>query len=112
MPHSVSPDQGAIDDSETNTQNADTQMTDRAMAADAARQNGESQPLEASDQDMTMADVGVQGADVPEFVKAEFKPEVKLEDLFADADSDDEFPSSAGQDIKVSSSPEAPSSPV
>ncbi|CAG8954350.1 hypothetical protein HYFRA_00005974 [Hymenoscyphus fraxineus] len=44
---------------------------------------------------------------------AEAKPEVKLEDLFADDDSDDEFASSNIKETKVSSSPpEVPSSPV
>lgn len=39
--------------------------------------------------------------------------EVKLEDLFAGDDSDYEFPSGTGPDIKISSSPpEAPASPM
>jgi DNA primase small subunit len=38
--------------------------------------------------------------------------EVKLEDLFADMDSDEEFPSSTSQDVMISSSLEAPASPV
>ena len=119
MPHSVSPedpqipDQDAIHHSETDNDNGDSQTTNGTAVADSEAQNGESQPTEALDQDMTMADVGVQGAEVPQVtVKAEIRSEVKLEDLFADIDSDDEFPSSTGQNIKVSSSPEAPSSPV
>jgi DNA primase small subunit len=45
---------------------------------------------------------------------ADAKNEVKLEDLFADVDSDDEFPSSRpnNQNSKPSSPPVAPSSPV
>jgi hypothetical protein len=38
--------------------------------------------------------------------------QVKLDDLFADEDSDEEFPSSSKQDIKASSPIDAPSSPV
>lgn len=40
------------------------------------------------------------------------KKDVKLEDLFADVDSDDEFPSSKPDGVKPSSPPVAPSSPV
>lgn len=39
------------------------------------------------------------------------KKDVKLDELFADVDSDDEFPSSRPQDEPSSSSPSAPSSP-
>jgi DNA primase small subunit len=65
------------------------------------------------DPDMTMADVGAVDDEIPD-AKEEIKSEVKLEDLFADIESDEEFPSSnsKSQDVKVSSSPEAPSSPV
>ncbi|KAI0432421.1 prim-pol domain-containing protein [Xylaria sp. FL1042] len=40
------------------------------------------------------------------------KKDVKLEDLFADVDSDEEFPSSRPDGVKPSSPPVAPSSPV
>lgn len=40
------------------------------------------------------------------------KKDVKLEDLFADVDSDDEFPAAKPDGIKPSSPPVAPSSPV
>jgi DNA primase small subunit len=117
MPHSISPDESKIPDQdamlETETDNGDTQTSDGTMIADSEAQNIESQTSDAVDQDMAMADVGVQGAQVPEVtVKIEIQSEVKLEDLFADVDSDDEFPSSTGRNIKTSSSPEAPSSPV
>ncbi len=42
----------------------------------------------------------------------ESKKDVKLEDLFADEDSDDEFPSSRPQDEPTSSAPEGAPSPV
>ncbi|PSS09046.1 hypothetical protein M430DRAFT_109400 [Amorphotheca resinae ATCC 22711] len=75
--------------------------------------HGISQDDDAADQDMTMANVGIEGDNVPD-IKTESKSEVKLEDLFADIDSDEEFGSAKvkSQDIKPSSSPEAPSSPV
>lgn len=65
-------------------------------------------------QDISMEDVDGQGEKAPEFaVKEEanldIKLEVKLDDLFADVESDEEFSSS---NIKTSSPPEAPSSPV
>ena len=117
MPHSVSPEETAppdqdivIADAETN--NGDTQTTE-SSTADTATKNGDSQLSEAMDQDMTMADAGVEGEEIPRVAgEVEAKPEVKLEDLFADMESDEEFPSSNIKDIKVSSSPEAPSSPV
>jgi len=40
------------------------------------------------------------------------KKEVKLDELFADVDSDDEFPSSRPQDTPTSSSPDTPPSPM
>lgn len=40
------------------------------------------------------------------------KKDTKLEDLFADVDSDEEFPSSRPDQIKPSSPPAAPSSPM
>jgi DNA primase small subunit len=57
-----------------------------------------------------MTDAGAAGEKT--LVKVETTAEVKLEDLFADMDSDEEFPSSSGQDVKISSSPAAPASPV
>lgn len=60
-----------------------------------------------ADQEMTMVEAGVQ-----EGPSQHVKEEVKLEDLFADIDSDEEFPSSNVEDVKVASSLEAPSSPV
>ncbi|KAG9237852.1 eukaryotic and archaeal DNA primase small subunit [Amylocarpus encephaloides] len=65
------------------------------------------------DHDMITEDTeDTQEKQVEGAVKVEAKPEVKLEDLFADVESDEEFPSSNHQNIKISSSPEAPSSPA
>ncbi|KAK7924273.1 p48 polypeptide of DNA primase [Apiospora marii] len=78
--------------------------------ADESLQNGDSQ---VSNGDITMAEPETlpstsNGAAVEE------KKEVKLEDLFADVDSDDdEFPSSRPQETQPSSSPTAaPGSPI
>jgi DNA primase small subunit len=113
MPHSVSPedpaspDQGAIVE-EARTDNVETQDSEGTAVADNMGPIGDSQTSE--DPDMTMADAGAIEEKIT--VKVETATEVKLEDLFADMDSDEEFPSSTGQDIKISSSPEAPASPV
>lgn len=112
MPHSVSPDQDTLI-ADVETDSGETQTTESTVATNAAMNNGDSQASEGMDQDMTMADAGVEGETVPEVVaKREEKPEVKLEDLFADIESDEEFPSSNTRNLKDSSSPEAPSSPV
>lgn len=118
MPHSVSPEEISTPDQDTliedtETNDGETQTAGDPITADTAVDNGDSQFSETMDQDMTMADAGVEGEAVPEVaVKVEEKLEVKLEDLFADMESDEEFPSSNIQDMKVSSSPETPSSPV
>lgn len=101
----------------TSLEDSDTPLADRILPEDTAEQPQKeeeiSQASDDVDQDMTMADVEVAGDEV-ESTNAEIKPEVKLEDLFADMDSDDEFSSSnvKTQDIKSSGSQEAPSSPV
>jgi DNA primase small subunit len=81
------------------------------MLTDATLQSGDSQ---GSNEDIVMVEPeslpsAPNGADD---IKEE-KKEVKLEDLFADVDSDDEFPSTRpDDDDKEFSSPEMPSSPV
>ncbi len=92
MPHSVSPE----------AQEPDVEP----IATDAdTSQNGRGHEDE-EDQDQEMALVQTNDDAVPE------KAEVKLEELFADVESDEEFPSSNDQDIKMSSSPEDPASPM
>ncbi len=81
------------------------------MVANSWSNNDNSQESDVADQDMTTVYVG-QEEEAKVAVKEEFKTGVKLEDLFADIESDEEFPSSTGQDIKASSSPQAPSSPM
>jgi DNA primase small subunit len=116
MPHSISPEDPSTPDQDTMIGDAEmdkveTQTTDNTAVGDGS--NGTTQEDDAEDQDMTMADADDQEEQIPEaVVKTEIKTEVKLEDLFADMESDEEFPSSNGQDVKVSSSPEAPASPV
>ncbi|KAI0845035.1 prim-pol domain-containing protein [Daldinia vernicosa] len=93
MPHSISP--------ETDNQNPTVEET----MADAPTRADESQD---NDDDITMAEANA----LPVPVKEEDKKDVKLDELFADVDSDDEFPSSRPAENKFSSSPEAPTSPI
>ncbi|KAI1851818.1 hypothetical protein JX265_013175 [Neoarthrinium moseri] len=96
MPHSVT------SDAPTPPNGTDSTMTD------ATAQNGDSQAASARNPD----DVAMAGADT-DASNGEGSKEVKLEELFADVDSDDEFPSSrpAEQKTPSSSSLETPSSP-
>jgi DNA primase small subunit len=117
MPHSVSPEDTTTPDQEiliadAETNNGEIKTTEHTLTADVTVTNGDSQFSETMDQDMTMVDAGVEGETVPEVAAKEEKPDVKLEDLFADFESDEEFPSSDAQDTKLSSSPEPPSSRV
>lgn len=103
MPHSVSPE----------AQEPDSEAVD--MIADVRADPGDpATERQDEDQDMTMAEADVQGEDVTQSTDSneQEKQEVKLEDLFADVESDEEFPSSNVQDLKMSSSPEAPASPM
>ena len=113
MPHSVSPKDPASPDEdaivpEPKTENVDTQESEGTAVADSIGPIEENHA--SDDQDMMMADAGAVEEKMP--VKIEATAEVKLEDLFADMDSDEEFPSSTGQDVKTSNSPEAPASPL
>ncbi|TVY30913.1 DNA primase small subunit [Lachnellula hyalina] len=125
MPHSVSPANSGTPDQvqddmvvepQPQAENGETQNTaspEIPVVVNTEPENGSTQGDEVADQDMAMEDVGVQGEKVLESaVKEESKSEVKLEDLFADVESDEEFPSSAALNVKPSSPPEAPSSPV
>lgn len=113
MPHSVSFHDPPSPSRSPDTLAADAEVakgnSQDAMTEDTKRENVDSQSSDSTDQDIAMADAGVQGQEIREIV---IKTEVKLEDIFADVESDDEFPSSTGQDMKDSSSPEAPASPV
>ncbi|KAK6071565.1 eukaryotic and archaeal DNA primase small subunit [Seiridium cupressi] len=97
MPHSVS--------AESNTPPAGAEQT----MSDATLQNGDSQA--SLDEDITMAEPDALPS-ASNGTNVQQKKEVKLEDLFADVESDDEFPSSRPQENKLSSSPESPSSPI
>jgi len=110
MPHSVTAEDTPTMDTDTIITETEAYKTETQTSENTLK--GDSQVSNDADKDMTMADVGVEGDDVT-VVKLEIKPELKLEDLFADMDSDDEFPSSTVlQNVKGESSPEAPSSPV
>lgn len=96
MPHSVSPEALASETDDTmkevenqTDENDDTQNSD-------------------VDEDMTMADIEVQHKSED---SSAVKPEVKLEDLFADMESDEEFPSSNNDNV-ASSSPPSSTSPM
>jgi len=113
MPHSISPEESASPDAdaiigEPKPENIELQESDGTVAADSMGPIEQSQA--SDDQDMTMSDAGAVEEKMP--IKVEATAEVKLEDLFADMDSDEEFPSSTGQDVKTSNSPEAPASPL
>lgn len=98
MPHSISPKK------EPKSEDMDTEIPDAQLPP--ATEGEENQD---EDQDMTMADPGVQGDPVPTI-----KNEVNLSEfLFDDMESDEEFPeSSKAQDAKPSSPLEAPTSPM
>lgn len=113
MPHSISPEYPVSPDQdpvaeEPKTDNVETLESEGPAVTNRNGPIRESQP--SDDQDITMPDASAREERTP--VKAEPISEVKLEDLFADIDSDEEFSSSTSQDVKVSSSPIAPASPV
>lgn len=109
MPHSISPG-GATIQSQENMFDTEETGDDAQIIQEAEDISANKDAAELNDDDdITMADAGVQGEAIP---TPATKPEVKLEDLFADVESDDEFPSTNAKDKKASSSPEAPASPV
>ncbi|EDN95430.1 hypothetical protein SS1G_11308 [Sclerotinia sclerotiorum 1980 UF-70] len=109
MPHSISPE-GATIQSQENMFDTEETGDDAQIIQEAEDISANKDAAELNDDDdITMADAGVQGEAIP---TPATKPEVKLEDLFADVESDDEFPSTNAKDKKASSSPEAPASPV
>jgi len=116
MPHFTTPENISTLDQEpeamavdARNEMADHETTQSREDPAASESNGNSQEINVPDNDITMADVGVEGDEVPQ-IKDEMESEFKLEDLFADIDSDEEFPSSTNQDIKVA--PSSPDEPV
>lgn len=101
MPHSVSPDSSPPVPGEETL----VQMAELDVAAGESEQVKPETQSDDDDVDMTMAEVG--GAPAVE----EPKKEVKLDDLFADVDSDEEFPSSRPTQTQPTSSPGPQSSP-
>lgn len=108
MPHSIPEANSA--ENEATIPAGEEMETDEAQTTEMEVTKSEA-TNDKPDEEMTTEDaIPEQGKDTD---VAKAKQEVKLEDLFADDDSDDEFPSSNNQKVKVSSSPpEAPSSPV
>lgn len=99
-------------------ENDEVKAVESTLVAEVAEESGTSQGSDAADIEVTMADVAIADAitldiSIKGAVKSEVtETEVKLEDLFADMDSDEEFPSSVGPAVKVASSPEEPVSTV
>lgn len=91
MPHSIS------------AENSPPQLEDATGLGEASQDGND------ADQDLKMADAEGEDQSNPE---TNIKPEVKLEDLFADVDSDDEFSSSKKEAVEAPSSPQGPLSPV
>lgn len=105
MPHSISADEPALQSQENMADNGEnSEDIQISQEADDISVNKQVAGLN-DDEDITMADAGVQGEAIP-------KSTAKLEDLFADFESDEEFPSTDAKEEKASSSPEAPASPV
>ncbi|KAI0475441.1 prim-pol domain-containing protein [Xylariaceae sp. FL0804] len=100
MPHSVSPE----------SKSPPNPASEDAMADAPPAQDDESQN---SEPDVPMAEADSEAnAAAPPAPISDDKKDVKLEDLFADVGSDDEFPSSRPGEEKPSSPPVAPSPPV
>jgi DNA primase small subunit len=99
MPHSISPETQPAE-------GADIELDTGMITADT-----DNQREDCEDHEMTTENAIIE-SNMIDSPNIELKKEVKLEDLFADIDSDEEFPSSDTLDIKTSSSPEAPAPPV
>jgi DNA primase small subunit len=113
MPHSATSENASAEENTmaAEVENHDSLSTIHTLVPESTA-NGDSQLSNDADKNMTMADIDIQGVDVLD-IKLEMKPELKLEDLFADVESDDEFGSSAAMpNVKGESSPEAPASPM
>lgn len=101
MPHSAP-------DSEVAEEKMDIQL--EIQTEDSPATNGDTQ--QTADEDIPMAEAS-EPAPAAGIKEEEKKGEVKLEDLFADVDSDDEFPSSRPAKLTPqSSSGDIPSSPM
>jgi DNA primase small subunit len=114
MSYSISPQNTPTNDQET-ADNAQMDI-DGGASLDVKDSTMETRgtllALDKIDENMTTNGVEVNGQKPVEVtITPGMKLEVKLEDLFADEDSDEEF-SSSNQDMKAPSPPEVPSSPV
>ncbi len=119
MPHSVTPE--GLSPAAQENEDVEMKMEDGAEenGLDGLAQHEDADVDDEEENEITMGETGIQGeAVVPTPAVDDIKQEVKLEDLFADEDSDEEFPSSSnnnlsnGQNGKLPSSPEAPASPM
>lgn len=112
MPHSVSSEEAASLDQHSQSPGV-TNAQLPTIEPRAGPTIDETEVSDVVDQDMAMEGTGLHDAGVPELaMNVEMKSEVKLEDLFADVESDEEFPSANGHNLNVSSSPETLGSPL
>lgn len=108
MPHSIpkmssSPPEIAMA-TENEINNGPVQAMEQDASMESQPTNGDSQ--ESNDTDITLTESQEHVAIPSVAVKEEIKDERTLEDvLFADMDSDEEFPTSTGRDLKLESSP-------
>jgi DNA primase small subunit len=100
MPHSVSPE----------AQPSEQTMADAEFDAEMPSSDADDQQ-DCEDHEMITGEASMKD-EIIGSPKVEPKKEVNLEDLFADIDSDEEFPSSNAQGLEASSPPEAPASPM
>ncbi len=120
MPSAISPE-GNETPNDTPNQDAmivETETKDESHTIPdpvVAEAEGDHDDGDAMDEDLPMVDAE-EKKEEDAVVKLPIAPDsqdVKLEDLFADDDSDPEFTSKTARDIKIPSSPpEAPASPV
>ena len=106
MPHSVSPEDTTRSSGHDEVMEEGVVVGDEAMA-----ENASEVPQVKSEEIHTNGNDGQDAimSDTQEEIEAA-KAEVKLEDLFADVESDEEFPSSGVQEVKTEAEP--PLSPV
>ncbi|KAM3083254.1 p48 polypeptide of DNA primase [Clarireedia jacksonii] len=111
MPHSISP-QSPAPQSEEHSMDEVEQNGDNAAQISTEEPDADAKPAEQTEDDDNDIAMAENETNAKPAAEKSTKPEVKLEDLFADFESDDEFPESSSKDIKVTSSPQEPASPV
>jgi DNA primase small subunit len=115
MSHATPPKPDTVDDLST----LETSLMDTDVgASEDVMDSAENTSADAFALDTVNEDKPTSGATIDQkslngvAITSGMKLDVKLDDLFADDDSDEEFPSSSKQDIKASRPIDTPSSPV